>query len=229
MTTHPSSARTPRKPQKTPTARHRVHRPAARSLPTPSCQHACAKPVGPSGNAPAGDLGSLAAAHVSGVPARVSRPASFASRPSAGRGVIGPIAVSGRRPATVVYGTCRVRWRQRRRTALARLRGRLAVAGRRGVGVGRVAGLQPLGQQGLDPGRDRDRHQGADQSHGRCADQAGQQHGGGAELDWPAHDPRRDQVVLDLLEPEVTSAGLPGPECRPARMTRGRQQGTLRR
>ena len=26
-----------------------------------------------------------------------------------------------------------------------------------------------------------------------------------------------------------TSAGLPGPECRPARMTRGRQQGTLRR
>jgi hypothetical protein len=57
------------------------------------------------------------------------------------------------------------------RTGLAGLRGRLAVAGRCGAGVGRVAGLQPLGQQDLDPGGDRDGHQGADQSHGRSADQ----------------------------------------------------------
>ena len=38
------------------------------------------------------------------------------------------------------------------RTGLAGLRGRLAVAERCGAGVGRVAGLQPLGQQDLDPG-----------------------------------------------------------------------------
>jgi hypothetical protein len=56
------------------------------------------------------------------------------------------------------------------RTGLAGLRGRLSVAER--CGVGRVAGLQPLGQQDLDPGGDRDGQQGADQSHGRSADQA---------------------------------------------------------
>ena len=55
------------------------------------------------------------------------------------------------------------------RTGLAGLRGRLAVAGRCGAGVGRVAGPQPLGQQDLDPGGDRDGQQGADQSHGRSA------------------------------------------------------------
>ena len=63
------------------------------------------------------------------------------------------------------------------RSSLTGLRGRLADTGRRGVGVGGVAGLQALGQQDLDPGGDRDRHQRADQPEGGAADQAGQQHG----------------------------------------------------
>jgi hypothetical protein len=53
------------------------------------------------------------------------------------------------------------------------LRGRSVVLGCLGVSVGGVAGLQALSQHDLQRGRDRDRHQGAHQTQGGAADQAG--------------------------------------------------------
>ena len=112
--------------------------------------------------------------------------------PSVARRVTGLVAAPDREPAAAVIRLCRVGARRARRSraGLAGMRGRRRIAGQRGVsvgvgGVGRVAGLQALGQQDLEPGRDRDRHQRADQAQDGAADQAGQQHGGRAELDRP--------------------------------------------
>jgi hypothetical protein len=49
--------------------------------------------------------------------------------------------------------------------------GRLAIPGCPGTGIGRVPGMKLLGENYLQPGSDRDGHQGAYQAQDRAADQ----------------------------------------------------------
>ena len=148
------------------------------------------------------------------------------------RGVIGPSAIVSRRPAAAVCRPWRVRWCRLRRShaGLAGWRGGLAVAWRCRIGVGRVAGPQALGQQDLDPGGDRYRHEGADQPESGATDQAGQQHSAGAELNRPAHDPRCYQVVLKLLveHEECGHQHCDGPQVGRPRVRASRRQRCLR-